>query len=709
MDLGGGGSISEELELALVGDADPLTSTDPRRADSDGDQLDDGVEDANRDGAVSSDETHPRLSDSDADGIADDVELRLGTNPLAVDSDGDWVSDAEEVGSDPEAAQDFDGDELIDALDDDSDADMVPDAVEAGDEDLRTPRPDTDRDGHNDLQDVDSDNGGIPDGMELQVRHTNRLDPSDDGRGWFDAGTQIRGSGCAVSTPGRAGSGALWFLCLLAGVRGLWRRPRKRAWIFWLACCALPPYASQAQEHPDARQTAVDGSPYRMNPSGDTVLSTSLPSVLSHLQWQVRLAAHHFADSIVVANADGNVRRSILDNRQQLELAAAVGLFDFAELSAHWAIAPHQSATFPAEGLGATGAFGVTHPVLHPKLNLLRQPNAPFSLGVEAPVTLGLWKPQPYMGRDGASVSPAVLLSWQGRALIAAVSAGVELGPSARIYRTRDGSRFVYLAALQYAPQAARWRVGVEWSATHRLADPWDRDEQTGQIAGGFGYRFTPSWSVDATLGAGVLGGIGQPQYRALIAAAYRAAPRPRPPASVEKPAPAPQPPAPAAAPVTPAEPAEPTPSAPTPQASAPEPALAADSGKPALSPPGPGSPQILQSHIHFPVADSAFAAESFATLDQLLQLLEARPELRLRIEGHSDSLGDRKANTELSLRRAETVRAYLVEHSRDPHAMGARLETVGYGELHPVDTNATESGRALNRHVSFSVLGSGP
>lgn len=703
--------LPDGLELALAGGADPLTSSDPRVADTDGDGIADGVEDLNHDGALDADETQPRLPDTDGDGLRDGEEdanhdgvfdVSAGeTDPRRADTDADFVSDREEVGAHPAQPVDFDGDGVIDALDDDSDDDGVPDAVEAQDEDLQTPCPDTDHDGQNDLRDRDSDNGGVPDGTEQNVQHTDRLDPRDDGRGWFEPGSSIRGSGCAVSAP-RAGHFG-WLVLLWAA--WAWRtRRRLLAAVSSMAYLSLPLTAA-AQEQPDARQTALDGSPYHMNPGGESVLATSMANVLAHEQWQVRVAAHHFADAIVVEGADGEVRRSILRNRQQLELAGALGLFGFVELSAHWAVALHQAATYPAQGLGAADAFGVTHPVLQPKITLLRQPSAPLSLGIEAPVTLGLWKPQAYMGHDGWSVRPAALVTWQWPAITAAISGGVDFLPRVRIYHTRDGSRFSYRAALQYAFQQETWRVALEWSASHRLADPWDRNEQTGQIAGGVAYRFLRDWSVDASVAAGVLGGIGQPAYRILASAAYRsrsAPPQPTAAVPPSQPAPpiAPPPPAaqanstqlgPVAAPVAPVAPPAPEPRTPAADMAVPQDVVDA-----------------LQTPISFAVADSTFDPVSLSQLERVVHALEAQPALRVRIEGHSDALGDHHGNVELSLRRARAVQDYLVQHSRDPQLMAARLESVGYGELRPVDSNTSEAGRARNRRVSFTVVDTG-
>lgn len=102
---------------------------------------------------------------------------------------------------------------------------------------------------------------------------------------------------------------------------------------------------------------------------------------------------------------------------------------------------------------------------------------------------------------------------------------------------------------------------------------------------------------------------------------------------------------------------------------------------------------------IHFAFNSADILPDSEAVLRQIAEVLEADPALELVIEGHTDGVGGAEFNLELSRRRAEAVRAWLVERSG---VAAARLATAGYGLTRPVADNSTEDGRALNRRVEL-------
>jgi outer membrane protein OmpA-like peptidoglycan-associated protein len=93
---------------------------------------------------------------------------------------------------------------------------------------------------------------------------------------------------------------------------------------------------------------------------------------------------------------------------------------------------------------------------------------------------------------------------------------------------------------------------------------------------------------------------------------------------------------------------------------------------------------------------------ESERVLDEVaLALADNRNLKKLRIEGHTDSVGDDGYNLKLSQNRANAVMSALLKRKTDP----GRLEAVGFGETRPIGTNSTAAGRAENRRTEFNIL----
>jgi len=88
--------------------------------------------------------------------------------------------------------------------------------------------------------------------------------------------------------------------------------------------------------------------------------------------------------------------------------------------------------------------------------------------------------------------------------------------------------------------------------------------------------------------------------------------------------------------------------------------------------------------------------------LRPLASYLQANPNVRVRIDGHTDAQGSDTYNQALSDRRAASVRAALGTMGVD----GRRIEAVGHGESQPVAENRTAAGRQQNRRVEITLVG---
>jgi len=82
--------------------------------------------------------------------------------------------------------------------------------------------------------------------------------------------------------------------------------------------------------------------------------------------------------------------------------------------------------------------------------------------------------------------------------------------------------------------------------------------------------------------------------------------------------------------------------------------------------------------------------------------ILHSHPDLKIAVEGHTDSVGSDQYNQRLSERRAESVRAGLLQQGVNREAVG----TAGFGESRPVATNGTAEGRQQNRRVEIVISG---
>ncbi len=101
---------------------------------------------------------------------------------------------------------------------------------------------------------------------------------------------------------------------------------------------------------------------------------------------------------------------------------------------------------------------------------------------------------------------------------------------------------------------------------------------------------------------------------------------------------------------------------------------------------------------VNFDNDSAKLRPESFAILDNAAATLKQWGEVKVEVAGHTDSVSSDEYNQALSQRRAETVRAYLI----DKGVAADRLTAKGYGEANPVADNATAEGRFKNRRVEL-------
>lgn len=109
----------------------------------------------------------------------------------------------------------------------------------------------------------------------------------------------------------------------------------------------------------------------------------------------------------------------------------------------------------------------------------------------------------------------------------------------------------------------------------------------------------------------------------------------------------------------------------------------------------------VRLNNIFFDYNKHTLKKESYPELNRIVDLLEDNKKMKIKLSGHTDSIGSRYYNQKLSRQRAQSVMEYLVSKGVSKE----RLSSVGYGEDKPVATNSTEEGRQKNRRVEFIIL----
>jgi len=129
--------------------------------------------------------------------------------------------------------------------------------------------------------------------------------------------------------------------------------------------------------------------------------------------------------------------------------------------------------------------------------------------------------------------------------------------------------------------------------------------------------------------------------------------------------------------------------------APAPEPAPPPPAAKPAIIEKGR---QTLDVEFDF---NKAIIKQGYdKDIDDLVQVMKDNPDLKVVIEGHTDNVGTAEFNKELSQKRADAVKQYMVEKGIDAN----RITAKGFGFDRPIASNDTEEGRQKNRRVEAAV-----
>jgi outer membrane protein OmpA-like peptidoglycan-associated protein len=131
-------------------------------------------------------------------------------------------------------------------------------------------------------------------------------------------------------------------------------------------------------------------------------------------------------------------------------------------------------------------------------------------------------------------------------------------------------------------------------------------------------------------------------------------------------------------------------------------------SGSVADAPEAPESPGAIQKHENFAIGNILFEFNSAELADgheellaPLVSHLKSVPFKKLDIEGYTDSVGKPAYNLDLSRRRSQSVRNYLIKFAG---LTASKITASGFGATHPIASNSNYQGRQANRRVEFKI-----
>jgi outer membrane protein OmpA-like peptidoglycan-associated protein len=276
--------------------------------------------------------------------------------------------------------------------------------------------------------------------------------------------------------------------------------------------------------HPDAFNASVDANPFRPDIGGHGVTSTGSADILPHMDIAGQVIFHQLSRPLVVVDDfDATMLRSLVGNRQQMDLSGVIGFLDRFEAGLTLPIVMHQLGEYAGQKLEAPPSAGIGNTVLHLKGQILAPSSAPVGLALSMPVTLPTGNSNAYMGYRGLGVEPRLTASRRMGAVRGAGSIGYLVQPKTELFNVIDDDKLTYRFATAFSPTKESWEVALEYAGAARagalFASP---DETTGELIAAGMYQYRNKFNFFGGVGTGVQAGIGTPAYRMYVGVAYQ-------------------------------------------------------------------------------------------------------------------------------------------------------------------------------------------
>ena len=491
----------------------------------------------------------------------------------------------------------------------------------------------------------------------------------------------VAGSGCSSA----AGLGSEWLalvgLFLLLGRRPFERGTRSTRGARGALALGLVATTGNAQTF--EMNTAVVVERFQPAAGAFDLLGVESGQVPRHLGWGLSLQAS-YANQPLRLVAPGVDSVAMLKGQTTLNFGATLGLFDRIELSV---VAPvtmgqrsQRADNVPDAFQPNISSYGMSDVRITPKVKLVEVGG--LLVAVAAPVSLPTGQTSSWLGSGTVTVAPRAIAEWTGLGPVRLLAnAGVVLRPTRTLIGLDVGHAFTYGAGAEAAFTVGGQRLSGlatvvgEYGlvSTNASASP---------VEALAGVRWRGPLGLGVTLGGGrgLTSGYGTPAVRLFAELSVT-------PEAPRKPEVAPAGPA-EVAPVVMAAPVAP---APVPEA---QPAAEEEVISPTV--------QHIEGTVRFAFDRADVSRRHRRFLGEVVARFNSQPpSVRIRVEGFADDVGSEAYNRELSTRRAQNVRALLI----DLGVPSARIEVVGHGKQNPLDPRPTTAAKALNRRVEFNFV----
>lgn len=621
--------------------------------------------------------------DNDGDGLSDEIEVTAELDPFDADSDDDGVLDGMEKG----ALIDSDSDGLINALDPDSDDDGIYDGIEMGitepvqDPDGYGPLKgtgisegnlfmDTDPSTTTDPTKTDTDGGGLADNQEdrnlngkyeLELGETDPNNPGDDTNPTFAlGGGGGSGGGCTLICDDRGSNGKSYLLFglilpILVFFRMKWKLTLSLIFLFCLISSSIV-YAS------DTGLSGFNIQSFRLTSDSSGVFSLYGSETLGHLNPAFRLDFQDSGSLINAGNPVNNQKTDLIKNLLTMDVMAGMGVSDFINVGVNVPVNLYEKGisvnqeTFQTSSLGDISFEG--------KIRLLKNRPKLFGGALLVRVTAPTGKMAKFTGDDGPTLEFKAITDKQWNDFYATINFGYRLIKKHQVYNISTGvpwditndDRITFGFGAKYILpwQSKSWSVAVQLTG-ETVLDNIQRVTTPLEFIVGGRKEIKHGLSIELGAGKGLTNAIGSPSFRVFTGLGYDFSGFQRRTQNIV----------------------------------------------PCNVPEEKTSVPELFHVVYFLFNQSDMTPKKQLLLNNAIQTLKQKMPKKILIEGYADLWGEESYNEDLSMKRAMTVKDFMIKKGISEGV----IETRYYGSTMPVHNEMTLEGQKKNRMVEVRII----